>query len=71
MHILKVEVPGMGFEPFSHQGESLGFEFSSGVGCSAGVEFMTRLCPSVSSLLQCGFLLICPMRSIYSANFFF
>lgn len=30
--VLKVEVPSMGFEPFSPQREALGFEFSPSVG---------------------------------------
>ena len=33
MHVLKVGVPKVRFEPFAPQGEALSFEFPSGYGC--------------------------------------
>ena len=33
MHVLKVGMPKVRFEPFAPQGEALSFEFPSGYGC--------------------------------------
>lgn len=58
----------MGFNHFTLQGK-LWFRVSSHFWIvTTEVDFMARLCPSLSSTLPCGFPLVCPLCSHHSAS---
>ena len=48
VHVLKVGLPDVGFDPFTTQEEALGFEFSSGCESPHCMGFMARMCPSLT-----------------------
>lgn len=69
VEISKVGVPGIGSKPFPSEGEDGSGSSLLTVVAVPQVRFMVYL--SLFSLFYCGFLLVCPIYTIYSDSFGF